>query len=55
MELTEAWNKRKELRAEGDKLWVEAIIAKYGNITLQWDYSTLSYGKCTLENGEVYE
>jgi cell division protein FtsB len=46
-----------KLRAEGDKLraegkinWMTAVIAAYGNCTVEW-----SETGCTLENGDLYE
>ena len=55
--LQKEWNQRKKLRAEGNKLRAEgdliflnAVIEKYGNISLKWEGET-----CTLENGDVYE
>ena len=38
------------LLAEGDKLWAEAILAAYGNITIGWRPD----GECCLGNGDVY-
>ena len=42
-----------KLWAEGDKLWADAVIAAYGNITLEWSWTTV-HGVCRLENGDVY-
>ena len=54
MKLQIAWNARLKLRADGDKLWAEAIIAEYGNIPMEWIWRGKSYA-CKLESGDVYE
>ena len=57
LSLKVAWQQRMKLQAEGDKLWAEAILARFGNITLEWknwDEKKQSY-ECHLENGEVYK
>ena len=50
------WGLLLKLRAEGSKLWADAILEVHGNITLEWlhrekqdDYA------CKLETGEVFE
>ena len=46
-----------KLRAEGDKLWAEGIIAVYGNIKIEWKNwhkDTKTY-ECHLETGEVFK
>ena len=53
LKLASAWRQRIKLRAEGNKLWAEAIIETYGNITLSWSWRT-DDGECRLENGDVY-
>ena len=50
LKLHAAWSQRLKLRAEGDKLWAEAIIEAYGNIKIEFDH-----GECTLENGDRYD
>lgn len=30
------WNIRAKLRAEGDKLWAEAVIEVHGNVFIKW-------------------
>ena len=55
MKLAHAWNARLKLRAEGDKLWVEAIIEACGNIKLDWRWNEVAQNyDCVLENGEHY-
>ena len=56
--LSAAWNKRKKLYSEGNKLhaegdiiWLNSVIEWYGNIQLEW----ISTQKCKLENGDTYE
>ena len=44
------WKLRLQFRAEGDKLWAEAVLESYGNITLDW----LGVTECLLENGDIY-
>jgi len=54
--LSVQWNKRLKLWAEGNKLWSEAIIEAFGNITLEWKYNSEKDDyECHLENGEVYK
>ncbi len=54
---TEAW----QLFAEGDKLWAEAILKKYGNIQIEWirghgkPFTAERDGGCRLETGELFE
>ena len=54
---TEAW----QLFAEGDKLWAEAILKKYGNIKIEWirghgkPLTAERDGNCKLETGELFE
>jgi hypothetical protein len=36
MRLAAEWQTRMKLRAEGSKLWAEAILTTYGNIRLEW-------------------
>ena len=51
-----AWKKRAKLRAEGDKLWAEAIIEIKGNIQIEWTWvPEKQSSRCTLETGEVFE
>lgn len=41
-----------KLQAEGDLLWANAILSKFGNIKMvRWNIQ----GDCYLENGEVYK
>ena len=54
LKLHAAWSQRLKLRAEGDKLWAEAILGTYGNVTLVWSWQT-DHGECTLENGDRYD
>ena len=44
------------LRAEGDKMWAEAILEVYGNIMMEWkNYdSTKNDRECHLETSEVF-
>jgi len=44
------WKLRLQFRAEGYKLWAEAVLESYGNITLDW----LGVTECLLENGDIY-
>ena len=54
--LTFVWGIRGKLRAEGNKLWAEAIIEVYGNIKIEWKNWTLGKGsECHLETGEVFK
>jgi len=54
---TEAW----QLFAEGDKMWAEAILKKYGNIKIEWEdrqgqgLTAEKDGYCKLETGELFE
>jgi hypothetical protein len=57
--LIEAWNKRKalcaegyKLFAEGDKLWTDAVLEKYGAVELKFNDDATA---CTLANGDVYK
>jgi len=56
MKLQKEWEKRLKFKAEGDKLWAEAILKAYGNIKLEWKNWNEKYKsyECHLENGEVY-
>ena len=51
------WKIRLSLRAEGDRLWAEAILEMYGNIRIEWrNYnSTKMDHECHLETGEVFK
>jgi len=55
--LGSVWESRLKLRAEGNKLWAEAILQVYGNIKMEWK----NYNKkqndyeCHLENGKVFK
>ena len=46
-----------KLRAEGDKLWAEAILEAHGNIGIEWkNWSTEKQSnECYLETGEVFK
>ena len=50
------WKIRLQLRAEGDKLWAEGIIATYGNIKLEWKnwHKDKHSYECHLETGEKF-
>jgi hypothetical protein len=48
--LGSVWGIRLKLRAEGDKLWADAIIKACGNIRVQWK----SEMHCILETGEEF-
>jgi hypothetical protein len=57
-QLTDAWNKRKKLNAEGDKLYAEgaiafidAVLAIHGNVYIRWADDSRT---CTVE-GVTYE
>ena len=51
------WGIRLGFRAEGDKLWAEAILQVYGNIKVKWkNYnSNKNDYECHLETGEVFK
>jgi hypothetical protein len=51
--LSVQWRERLKLKAEGAKLWAEAIIEAYGNIKFEWKLRG-DFLDCTLGNGEVY-
>ena len=36
LSLNFVWNIRSKLRAEGDKLWAEAVIEVHGDVPLKW-------------------
>ena len=42
-----------KLRAEAKLLWINAVLEKYGNITMEWIYQDGGYD-CHLGNGDVY-
>lgn len=62
--LEAAWKRRAELyaearilRAEGDRLWAQAILAEHGNVKIEWknwNSAKRSY-ECHLETGEVFK
>jgi len=64
VDLKVVWKERLKLYAEGNKLcaegdilWLDAVIAVHGNIKLEWenwDETTKSY-ECHLETGEVFK
>ena len=53
VKLQNAWTARLKLRAEGDKLWAEMIIAVHGNITLEWKWRG-DVWDCHLGTGEIF-
>ena len=49
------WAERAKLRAEGAKLWAEAILEIKGNIKIEWTWiSEKNDYKCKLETGEEF-
>lgn len=42
------------LKAEGALVWVEAVLAARGNITMRWEWHEAGY-TCVLETGERFE
>ena len=45
-----AWERRCKLYAGGDIVFLEAVIAMYGDIVLTW-----TAGGCTLGNGRTFK
>ena len=50
------WAESDKLYAEGNKFWAEAVLAAYGNITMEWKNWHEKEGEheCHLGNGEIY-
>lgn len=45
------WAEGDTLKAEGDTLRAEAVIAAYGNVTIEWHSNT----KCTVDGTDVFD
>ena len=54
LESKKLWDESNKLWRNSAKLWAEAARTAYGDIRIEWDWST-GHGRCTLENGDVYD
>ena len=53
--ITFAWNYHLKLRAEGDKLWAEAILEYYGDVKITWIYRLDKKSTACEIEGEIFE
>lgn len=61
--LRSAWKKRlkmwaegNRLRAEGDRLWADAVSSNRGKIISEWEWIEEKENyRCKLQTGEVFE